>query len=126
MSFCENIQRLFSPEALVPVCPTVLSLKGELPEFCFFRFSSNKTYWNRLSVVLSGKEENDTNYGILRSLVKLFDSLVRTTIYPRCQRAGILYNASQRSPRFFGETVIGDESIHLQGQKLRRFLASFT
>lgn len=102
----ENIQRLFSQKALVWVLPTLLSLRGELPEFCFFRFSSNKTYWKCLSVVLSGKEENNTNYGILRSLVKLFDSLVRTTIYPECQRTEVLYNVSQRNPCFFEEIFL--------------------
>jgi len=91
----ENIQRLFSPKALVRVLPTLLSLVSELPEFIFFRFSSNKTDWFCLSVLLSGKEENYFNsIGFtLRKLSCLTVLFSRTVYLYECQRTdNLLYN----------------------------------
>lgn len=94
------LQRLASPKALVCVVPTLLLLLGRLPEFIFFRFSTIKTYWLRLTVLLSGKVENYFNF--LGFTLRKFNSLTvlfsRTTylLTFKRSRCSVLYNKGVR------------------------------
>ena len=93
----------FSPKALVSVLPTVRSLRTTRV-FIFFRFFreflglviaalkiSSKRKNNLRRRLLSPERRCYINYGILRSIVRLFNSFLRTTRYPKFQRTDILY-----------------------------------